>query len=68
MTEHLPECPNHCIDVPADYMAKNVYMRRCICAALRACEERVLDAAEAIARKCDAAFTAEAIRALKEKP
>ena len=41
MTEHLPECPNYCIDVPADYMAKNVYMRRCICASLRACEQRV---------------------------
>ena len=43
MTEHLPECPNHCINVPADYMERDVYMRRCICEKLRACEERVLE-------------------------
>ena len=66
MTEHLPECcfAPHVCDV-------NLCQRChafCICNQLRVCEERVLDAAEAIARKCDAAFTAEAIRALKEKP
>ena len=51
--KHLPECPNHCINVPADYMERDVYMRRCICEKLRACEERVLDAArEAVVVLC----------------
>ena len=45
MTEHLPECPNHCINVPADYLERDVYMRRCICSKLRACKKRVMDAA-----------------------
>ena len=41
MTEHLPECPNHFIGLPADYMERDVYMRRCMCEKLRACEERI---------------------------
>lgn len=46
MTEHLPECP-----VEKRLRAgRTVGSQTCICAALRACEERVLNAArEAVA-------------------
>lgn len=50
--KHLPECPNHCINVPADYMERDVYMRRCICEKLRACEDRVARAFHVV-RKYD---------------
>ena len=47
MTEHLPECPCLCTDEAYCLC----YTAECICERLRACEDRVLNAArEAVAR------------------
>ena len=73
MTDHLPEC------IAADPEAISGAMW-CICDRLRACEQRVLDAAEAAvldqavrnlaccACNTDLESSLDAIRALKEKP
>ena len=72
MNDHLPECPAYVRDwglVPP----------KCYCYMLRACEQRVLDAAEKAVADIDGEemccacnddyrMTIAAIRALKEKP
>lgn len=87
MTEHLPECPilKPCCEdeeFPEHGFCGNFVggrclhcMAECICDALRACEDRVLDAArEAVRNECshdtDSAWCVfvAAIDALREKP
>lgn len=73
MTDHLPECG---VSFPCG-VCGNLSNRRCTCDALRACEQRVLNAArEAIRNREDGEYfpwaqveiALAAIDALREKP
>jgi len=69
MTDHLPECG---VSFPCG-VCGNLSNRRCTCDALRACEQRTLDAAREAVERVSTLFeplgpALAAIDALREKP